>query len=79
MTESLTAHKVRELIAHTLDLDLEAIDYESDIVEDLGASSIAVLDLIVAIEDEYGITISDADVIDNRRVADIVDYVESKL
>ena len=67
--------RVREVIANTLDIKLEAVVDTADIVDDLGADSIQVLDLILALEEEFDISISDADVINNRIVEDIVQYI----
>ncbi|MBQ4561805.1 MAG: acyl carrier protein [Clostridia bacterium] len=67
--------RVREVIANTLKVELEAVIDTADIVDDLGADSIDVLDLIMALEEEFDITISDADVINNRIVEDIVQYI----
>lgn len=67
--------RVREVIANTLRIELETVVDTADIMDDLGADSLDVLDLIVALEEEFDITISDADVINNRIVEDIVAYI----
>ncbi len=67
--------RVREVIASTLDVKLEEVIDTADIVDDLGADSIEVLDLIMALEEEFDMSISDADVINNRIVEDIVQYI----
>lgn len=67
--------RVREVIANTLEIKLEEVVDTADIVDDLGADSIDVLDLIMALEEEFDISISDADVINNRIVEDIVAYI----
>lgn len=67
--------RAREIIANILEVDLEDVVDTADIVDDLGADSIQVLDLIMALEEEFDISISDADVINNRIVEDIVGYI----
>ena len=67
--------RAREVIANTLEVKLEEVVDTADIVDDLGADSIQVLDLILALEEEFDISISDADVINNRIVEDIVQYI----
>ena len=67
--------RVREVIASTLRIELEKIVDTADVMDDLGADSLDVLDLIMALEEEFDITISDADVINNRMVEDIVAYI----
>lgn len=74
-TENIFELKAKEIISDTLGISIEDINDDSDIIDDLGADSIAVLDLIAAIEDEFKISVSDADVIENRRVCDIVRYI----
>ena len=75
LNENIFELKIKEIISDTLDFPFEDISDDADIMEDLGADSIAVLDLIAAIEDEFKISVSDADVIENRRVSDIVRYI----
>lgn len=67
--------RVREVIANTLKIDLEQVVDTADIMDDLGADSLDVLDLIMDLEEEFDISISDADVINNRIVEDIVAYI----
>lgn len=69
------ALRVKEIIAQTLKIEFEDINDTDDIIDDLGADSIEVLDLIVALENEFKISISDADVINNRIVEDIVSFI----
>ncbi len=78
MENAMFELKVREVIADTLDIELERVIDTADIIDDLGADSIQVLDLIVALENEFKISISDAEVINNRVVEDIIAFVLSK-
>ena len=68
MANEIFALRVREIIANTLRIELEQVLDTADIMDDLGADSLDVLDLIIALEEEFGISISDADVINNRIV-----------
>ena len=54
--------KLREILADELELSEDDITMESDLVEDLGADSMAVVDLIMSIEDEFGVEVPDEDV-----------------
>lgn len=67
--------RVKEIIAQTLGIDLERVEDSADIIDDLEADSIQVLDLIIALEEEFRISISDADVINNRIVSDITEFI----
>ena len=75
MANEIFALRVREIIANTLRIELEQVLDTADIMDDLGADSLDVLDLIIALEEEFGISISDADVINNRIVEDVISYI----
>lgn len=68
--------KVKELIAEQLDVDAETITAESNIQDDLGADSLDVVDLVMAIEEEYEVEIPDEAVANIKTVGDIVKYIE---
>ena len=68
--------KVRELICDTLDLPEEDVTMESALLEDLGADSLDAIDLIMSIEDEFEVELSD-DVTENMKtVGDLVRFLE---
>lgn len=68
--------KVKELIAEQLDVDADTITAESNIQDDLGADSLDVVDLVMAIEEEYEVEIPDEAVANIKTVGDIVKYIE---
>jgi acyl carrier protein len=67
---------VRKLLAKQLKLDESAITPDSKIMEDLGADSLDVLQILMTIEEEHGIVIPDEALAEFRTVNDIVNYVE---
>ena len=67
--------RFKEIIADLLDISLEKIKPESDIVNDLGADSLDQVELIMKLEDEYNIEISDEDVMKIRTVQQAQDYI----
>lgn len=68
--------KVKELIVEQLDVDPELITEETDFMKDLEADSLDAVEIILGVEDEYGIEIPD-DVAENfTKVSDIVKYIE---
>ncbi len=68
--------KVRDALAAQFELDPESVTPETNLIDDLGADSLDVVELIMELEDEFGITISDEDAAQLYTVARIVDYLE---
>ncbi|MBQ7990487.1 MAG: acyl carrier protein [Oscillospiraceae bacterium] len=70
--------KVKDLVVDVLSADEDSVKLDTDISADLGADSLDVVDLIQAIEDEFGIDIPDEDAQNIKTVGDIVSYIEEK-
>lgn len=68
--------KLKEILAEQLELDEDKITYVSHILDDLGADSLDVVDLIMSIEDEFGMEVPDEAVDSIRTVEDMVKYIE---
>ena len=68
--------KVRDMLAKQLNLSADQIKPESDVVKDLGADSLDVVELLISLEDDYGISIPEDDIVNVKTVQDIVDMVE---
>ena len=69
--------KVRDISVETLDCDAEQVKPEATLSEDLGADSLAAVELVMALEEATGITIDDADVGSLKTVGDILTYLEA--
>lgn len=69
--------KVKEIIVDTLNLDADKITMEADLIKDLDADSIDAVELIMALEEEFQVTIPDEDAAELTVVGDIVRYIES--
>ena len=67
--------KIIELIADKLCKKKEQITPASRLVEDLGADSLDVVELIMAFEDEFGISLPDEDIASMKTVGDVVSYI----
>ncbi len=73
----MVAEKIKEILSEQLDIEADEIALDSDIAEDLGADSLDVVDLIMTLEDEFEVEISD-DVIESvKTVGDLVNFIES--
>ncbi len=68
--------KVRAIICEQLELDEDAVTMDSVLLEDLGADSIDLADLVMTLEDELDIEISDEELENMRTVADVVKFIE---
>ena len=69
--------KIKELIVEQLDVDASMVTMDTDFMKDLEADSLDAVEIILGVEEEYGIEIPD-DVAENfTKVSDIVNYVEA--
>ena len=71
--------KIKESLVKTLNLDAEMITLESNVVEDLNADSISLMEFTLALVDEFGIEISDEDAEHILTLGQVVDYVSEKI
>ena len=71
--------KIKENLVETLELDADYVTLETNIVEDLGADSISLMEFTLALEDEFGIEISDEDAEHILTLGQVVDYVSNKI
>jgi acyl carrier protein len=72
------ADKVKEIISQQLDVDVAQIKPESQFIEDLGADSLAIVELVLAFEEQFDINIPDEDTEKIRTVGDAVSYITSR-
>ncbi len=71
--------KIRKLLADQLEIEENKITLESNLVDDLNADSLDIVELIMDVEQEYDITIPDEDLPSVVTVKDIVSYIESQV
>ena len=69
--------KLQSVVADQLDVEPEKVTLEANIPEDLGADSLDIVDLVMAIEEEFDMEIPDDAVEKIKTVGDIVNYIES--
>lgn len=68
---------VRDIIVETLGCEAEKVTPEASLSDDLGADSLAAVELVMALEEAAGITIEDADVESLKTVGDILTYLKA--
>lgn len=72
-----TFDDVKDVIVEKLGVDADKVVPEARFVEDLGADSLETVELIMGLEDKFGITISDEDAETIRTVQAAVDYIDN--
>ena len=68
--------KIQEMLAEALNLSVDKVTSDAKIVDDLGADSLDVVELLSRLEDEFGITIPDEDVENLVTVSDVAAEIE---
>lgn len=72
------ADKIRELIAKQLNKPLDSITDDKEIVKDLGADSLDVVEMLMNLEEEYNISVSEEEAANLRTVGDIIKVIDEK-
>lgn len=70
--------KMREIIAEQLNCDGETIGLDTSFKDDLGADSLDLFELVMALEEEYGLEITAEELSDVETVGDIIEYLKNK-
>jgi acyl carrier protein len=70
--------KIKEIIVEQLGVDPEKVKLEASFIDDLGADSLDIVELVMAMEEEFDIEIPDEDAEKLRSVSDVVTYLEKK-
>ena len=68
--------KVKDILVDQLDVEEEKVTMEASIVDDLGADSLDLVDMVMSLEEEFDVEIPDDQVENIKTVGDIVKYIE---
>ena len=75
----MVLNKLKEIIANQFGIDTDVISAETDIVADLGADSLDVVEMMMTLEEEFGVTIEDEKIAELKTVGDVVECVENMI
>ncbi len=71
--------KIKEMLEKQLGIDKSKITKDSDIIKDIGADSLDIVEFLMDAENEWGITIEEEDVKNLHTIGDVVKYIESRI
>ncbi|MEG1800816.1 MAG: acyl carrier protein [Oscillospiraceae bacterium] len=71
--------RLKKIICEQLELKEEQVTIESNLVDDFDADSLDLVDIVMSIEDEFGIEVPEDNIEDIRNVADVVKFIEENM
>lgn len=71
--------QVKKILCDQLDLEEEQVNEDSEVIDDLGADSLDIVDLVMTLEEEFDTVIPDEDIENLKTVGDIVKYIEERV
>ena len=78
MSEKSIEQKVKDISVEQLSVNAEQVTPEAKFIEDLGADSLDIVELVMAFEEEFGVEVPDSDAEKLLTVGDVVKYIEDK-
>jgi acyl carrier protein len=78
MAEKSIEEKVRDIIVEQLSVNAEQVTPEAKFIEDLGADSLDVVELVMAFEEQFSVEVPDEDAEKLQTVGDVIKYIEEK-
>ena len=73
----MVLEKVKAILAEQFDVEEDKVTADTDLQEDLGADSLDVVDLLMSIEDEFGVEVPDNEIENIKTVGSLVSYIEA--
>ena len=71
--------KLKATVVNQIGIDAEIVKPESDIIKDLGCDSLDIVEMLMSVEDEFGVTIDDSDVSEMKTVLDVVNFIDQRI
>ena len=71
--------KLKAIAVNDIGIDADKVKPESDIIKDLGLDSLDIVDMLMKVEETFGVTIDDSDVVEMKTVADVVRFIEDNV
>lgn len=71
--------KIKDMLEKQLGIDKSKITEDSDIIKDIGADSLDIVEFLMDAENEWGITIEEEDVKNLHTIGDVVKYIDSRI
>lgn len=78
MTKEEIFDKLKELVVDQLGVEEDEVTMEASMQDDLGADSLDLVDLVMSVEEEFGVKVADEDLENIKTVGDIVNYIEDR-
>ena len=78
MAEKSIEEKVKDIIVEQLGVNPEQVTPQASFIEDLGADSLDIVELVMAFEEEFGVEVPDEDVEKLQTVGDVIKYIEER-
>jgi acyl carrier protein len=78
MAEKSIEEKVKDIIVEQLGVNPEQVTPQASFIEDLGADSLDIVELVMAFEEEFGVEVPDEDAEKLQTVGDVIKYIEEK-
>lgn len=69
--------KLKAIAVNDIGIDADKVKPESDIIKELGLDSLDIVDMLMKVEEIFGVTIDDSDVVEMKTVADVVRFIEN--
>lgn len=71
--------KLKAIVVNQIGIDADLVKPESDIIKDLGCDSLDIVDMLMSVEEEFGVTIDDNDVSEMKTMLDVVNFIDQHI